>query len=245
MTVESEDDVMQQDKDTMPQLLPLDRFSGSLSTRVHLVLKDAILSLVYRPGEILRKTAICDTLGVSRSPVSEAVTKLAAEGLVDIVPQAGTFVSRFSMDDIREGAFLREALEMAAVEHVAQTITEPQAVLLRRNLRLQQALADDGDIEGFLQVDSDMHNLIMSFTGFKRLALLADTAWTQVLRARHLHMPTPGRMQSAIKEHAAIVAAIIARDPEAAKLATRDHVRLLVKYIEPLEAERSDLFKPR
>ena len=177
---------MQEEKDTMHQLLPLDRFSGSLSTRVHLVLKDAILSLIYKPGEILRKTEICDTLGVSRSPVSEAVTKLAAEGLVDVVPQAGTFVSRFSMDDIREGAFLREALEVAAVERVALNITEPQIVLLRRNLRMQEALAEDGDIEGFLQVDYDMHNLIMSFTGFKRLAILADSTWTQVSRARHI-----------------------------------------------------------
>ena len=232
-------------QDKMHQLLPLDRFSGSLSTRVHLVLKDAILSLVYKPGEILRKTEICDTLGVSRSPVSEAVTKLAAEGLVDVVPQAGTFVSRFSMDDIREGAFLREALEVAAVERVALTITEPQIVLLRRNLRMQEALTEDGDVEGFLQVDYDMHNLIMSFTGFKRLPPLADSTWTQVSRARNLHMPTPGRMQAALQEHTAIVQAIIARDPETAKAATRDHVRLLVEYIEPLETERPELFQPR
>ncbi|NRB20402.1 MAG: GntR family transcriptional regulator [Rhodobacteraceae bacterium] len=235
---------MQAEKNDTHQLLPLDSFSGSLSTRVHLVLKDAILSLIYKPGDALRKTEICDTLGVSRSPVSEAVAKLAAEGLVEVVPQAGTFVSRFSMDDIREGAFLREALEMAAVEYVALNITDPQKVLLRRNLRLQQALAEDGDVEGFLQMDADMHNLIMSFTGFKRLAILADTTWTQVSRARHLHMPTPGRMQSSVDEHAAIVAAIIARDPETAKQAIRNHVRQLVKYIEPLETERPELFKP-
>lgn len=234
---------MQEEKDDMHQLLPLDSFSGSLSARVHLVLKDAILSLVYKPGEILRKTEICATLGVSRSPVSEAVTKLATEGLVDIVPQAGTFVSRFSMDDIREGAFMREALEMAAVEHVALNITEPQIVLLRRNLRMQEALAEDGDVEGFLQMDAALHNMIMSFTGFKRLATLADSTWTQVSRARHLHMPTPGRMQTSVKEHAAIVDAIINRDPETAKQAIRTHVRLLVEYIEPLETERPELFK--
>jgi len=237
--------MMQNEEDNTHQLLPLDRFSGSLSTRVHLVLKDAILSLVYKPGEILRKNEICATLGVSRSPVSEAVTKLATEGLVDVVPQAGTFVSRFSMVDIREGAFLREALEVAAAERVALTITEPQIVLLRRNLRMQEALVADGDIEGFLQIDADMHNLIMSFTGFKRLTMLADSTWTQVSRARHLHMPTPGRMQASIKEHAAIVAAIIAGDPVTAKEATRNHVRSLIEYIEPLEVERPELFKSR
>ena len=109
------------------QLQSLDTFPGSLSNRVYLSLKAAILSLTVKPGQILRKGEICDQLRISRSPVSEAVTRLAAEGLVDVVPQAGTFVSRFSMDEIREGAFLREALELQAVERVAETITRGSA----------------------------------------------------------------------------------------------------------------------
>ena len=99
-------DKLQEIKMKRCALLPLDQFSGSLATRVYLVLKDAILSLVYHPGEIIRKREICETLGVSRSPVSEAIAILASEGLVDVVQRAGTFVSRFSMVEIREGAFL-------------------------------------------------------------------------------------------------------------------------------------------
>ena len=100
-------------------------------------------------------------LDISRSPVSEAVTRLAAEGLVDVVPQAGTFVARFSMAEIREGAFLREALEIAAVELVAKTITDDQVKMLQRNLLVQQAFVDDLDVQGFYQLDSEMHNLIL------------------------------------------------------------------------------------
>ncbi len=108
---------MLQPPDAPPQepsearLAPLDRFSGSLGQRVYQTLREAILSLSYRPGEILRKPEICEALGVSRSPVADAVARLASEGLVDVVPQAGTFVARFSMEEIREGAFLREAIE--------------------------------------------------------------------------------------------------------------------------------------
>ena len=73
-------------------------------------MKDAILSLAYQPGQIMRKGEICEQLDISRSPVSEAVTRLAAEGLVDVIPQAGTFVTRFSMAEIREGAFLARSV---------------------------------------------------------------------------------------------------------------------------------------
>lgn len=228
-----------------PALTPLDAFEGSLSNRVYQSLKDAILSLAYRPGEILRKGEICDQLGVSRSPVSEAVSRLAADGLVEVIPQAGTFVARFSWAEIREGAFLREALELAAVEEVAQTITEDQLVQLHRNLRLQEALVADGDIAGFYKTDAEMHELILSFTGHRRLAQLAESSWLQVNRARQLILPNPGRVGDTIEEHRRIVEALEAHDPAAARRATRAHLRQLIRYLEPLGRERPDLFDPR
>lgn len=229
---------------TQRNLRPLEEFPGSLANKAYLSLKDGILTLVFRPGEILRKPEICAALGVSRSPVAEAVARLAAEALVDVVPQAGTFVARFSMAEIREGAFLREALELAAVEVVARTITEEQLMLLRRNLRLQGALLADGDVEGFHRLDSQMHELILSFTGFRRLALLAETSWVHVNRARRLILPAPGRTVETLAEHQAIVAALQARDPGRARDATRHHLRQLVKVLEPLADARPDLFRP-
>ena len=226
------------------RLRPLDQFAGSLAHRVYLTLKDAILTLAYRPGEALRKPEICEMLGVSRSPVAEAVARLAADGLVQVVPQSGTFVARFSMDEIREGAFLREALELAAVERVAETITEDQLVLLRRNLRLQTVLVEDRDFPGFYQTDSQMHELILSFTGLRRLAGLSETAWVHVNRARQLILPEPGRVQATLAEHQAIVSALEARDPGTARAATRHHLRQLIAFLEPLVAARPELFDP-
>jgi GntR family transcriptional regulator, rspAB operon transcriptional repressor len=226
------------------RLTPLERFSGSLGQRVYQTLREAILSLAYRPGEILRKPEICEALGVSRSPVADAVARLATEGLVDVVPQAGTFVARFSMEEIREGAFLREAIEVAAVERVAEAITEDQLTQLRRNLTVQAALITDGDVPGFYQMDAAMHELILSFTGFRRLAQVSETAWLHVNRARQLILPVPGRISATLDEHRAILAALEARDPAAARLATRHHLRQLITYLEPLERDRPDLFDP-
>ncbi len=226
------------------QLAPLDQFSGSLSNRVYRSLKDAIYSLVYMPGEILRKGEVCDCLGVSRSPVSEAVAKLANEGLVKVVPQAGTYISRFSMDEVREGAFMREALELAAVELVAQSINDEQLDLLRDNLIRQQQMVDSQDSSGFFREDGAMHSLILSFTGFRNLAGMAEYSWVQVDRARHLHLPTPGRLQETLIEHQAIVDALAARDPLLARQVTRQHLGQLVRYLEPLEQARPELFVP-
>ena len=225
-------------------LRPLEDFKGSLAQRVYASLRQSILSLNLRPGDIIRKPEICDVLGVSRSPVSEAVARLAAEHLVHVVPQAGTYVARFSLDEIREGAFLREALELAAVERVAQTVTEDQLVQLRRNLRLQTALIEDDDFAGFYQTDSAMHELILTFTGFKRVATLADTSWVHVNRARQLILPAPGRIQATLTEHQAIITAIEARDPQTARAATRQHLGKLIGFLEPLALSRPDLFDP-
>lgn len=226
------------------RLRPLGDFTGSLGQRVYQTLRQAILSLAYKPGEILRKPDICEALGVSRSPVADAVARLQAEGLVDVVPQAGTFVARFSMQEIREGAFLREAIEVAAIERVAERITEDQLQLLRRNLTVQAALVADGDIPGFYAMDAAMHELLLSFTGFPKLAQVAETAWLHVNRARQLILPVPGRVQATLAEHQAILAALEARDPQAARAAVQAHLRQLITYLEPLERDRPDLFNP-
>lgn len=226
------------------RLKPLDAFAGSLGQKVYQTLREAILSLAYRPGEILRKPEICEALGVSRSPVADAVARLAAEGLVDVVPQAGTFVARFSMEEIREGAFLREAIEVAAIERLAETITEEQLTQLRRNLTVQAALVADGDVPGFYQMDAAMHELLLSFTGFRKLAQVSETAWLHVNRARQLILPVAGRIGATVEEHRAILAALEARDAEAARVAVRLHLRQLIRYLEPLERDRPELFAP-
>ena len=237
-----ETSVQQTGSETSVQLTPLSYYNGTLSSRVYHSMKDAILSLAYQPGQILRKGEICEQLDISRSPVSEAVTRLAAEGLVDVIPQAGTFVTRFSMAEIREGAFLREALEIAAVELVAKTITDYQVKLLQRNLRVQQALVDDLDVQGFYQFDSEMHNLILSFTNYRRLAAMSQTSWLQVNRARQLILPNPDRVADTLAEHRAIVSALQARDPKAARKATKKHLGQLLLHLEAIELDRPDLF---
>jgi len=122
-----------------------------LAERVYDAVKAAILGLDFPPGAIIRKTAICEWFELSRSPVSDALLKLSSEGLVDIVPQSGTRVARLSMAALREDAFLREALEVAAARHAANHRTDETLARLSRNVEMQKMLIVDVDKEDFIK----------------------------------------------------------------------------------------------
>lgn len=221
----------------------LDNFQGSLTNRTFLAIREAIMELNFLPGEIIRKHDICNALGVSRSPVSEALAKLRNEGLVEVVPQSGTFVSRFSLQDIKEGAFLREAIELACIEILASNISEQQLIDLNRNLKLQKVLAESDDYQGFYQLDAKMHGMIMDFTGYKNLAKVTKTGWVQVDRARQLLLPVDGRLKKAFQEHRAIIKALEQNDVALAREKMRTHLNQLILLLTPLEKKHPHLFE--
>ena len=220
----------------------LDNFQGSLTDRTFLAIREAIMELNFLPGEIIRKHDICNALGVSRSPVSEALAKLRNEGLVEVVPQSGTFVSRFSLQDIKEGAFLREAIELACIEILASNISEQQLIDLNRNLKLQKVLAESDDYQGFYQLDAKMHGMIMDFTGYKNLAKVTKTGWVQVDRARQLLLPVDGRLKKAFQEHRAVIKALEQNDVALAREKMRTHLNQLILLLTPLEKKHPHLF---
>ncbi len=221
----------------------LDNFQGSLTNRTFLAIREAIMELNFLPGEIIRKHDICNALGVSRSPVSDALAKLRNEGLVEVVPQSGTFVSRFSLQDIKEGAFLREAIELACIEILASNISEQQLIDLNRNLKLQKVLAETDDYQGFYQLDAEMHGMIMDFTGYKNLAKVTKTGWVQVDRARQLLLPVDGRLKKAFQEHRAVIKALEQNDVALAREKMRTHLNQLILLLTPLEKKHPHLFE--
>jgi len=233
------------DKIDIAALGAIDGLSGSLADRTYEALREAILSLRFPPGAILRKGLVCEQLGVSRSPVSEALARLAAEGLVEIIPQSATRVSRFSISDIREAAFLREALEVAAVTKVAAERTAEQLSHLTRSLRLQELLVEDKDYAGYFKADEDFHYSLMTFTGFPRVQSVTNQVTIQLYRARMLLLPTPGRATDTLEEHRMIVEAIRDQNPEAARAAMSRHLNQLLIRLGPLEEEWPDLFRKK
>jgi DNA-binding GntR family transcriptional regulator len=106
----------------------------------------------------------------------------------------------------------------------------------------QTRLVAEGDWSGFYATDAAMHELLLSFTGFPKLAAVAETAWLHVNRARQLILPVPGRVETALAEHQTILEALEVRDPVVARAAVQAHLRQLITHLEPLELEWPDLF---
>lgn len=216
---------------------------GSLGQRIYTVLRTNILQMVLKPGEVLRKGALCEQLGVSRSPVAQALGRLSSEGLVDIIPQSATRVSQFSVAELLEENFLREAVEIAAVARVATDRTSNHLMQLSRNLRFQGLLVEDEDFQGFFEADLEFHELILSFTGFPKVNHVAEEMTLQLRRARKLMLPQQGRPAQALSEHQKILKAIKAKDAATARSAMAQHLRQMIKYIAPLAYEHPEYFR--
>ena len=215
---------------------------ASLKQKAYLALQKSILDLEFRSGQLLRKNDLCKRFGISRTPLSEAIALLVHDGLVEVVPQAGTCVARFSMEDLLEGAFIREAIEVAAIMKLAEIITGPQLLELRRNLRLQRAFIDDGDSQGFYALDAQFHAILLNSTGYKRLNRVADSAWMNVNRVRRLLLPIEGRLEATFNEHKKIYDELQQKNPAKAGQVLKDHLGQLITYVLPIEQEHPEYF---
>jgi GntR family transcriptional regulator, rspAB operon transcriptional repressor len=196
---------------------------GGTVQRVQEVIRDAIVRLELPPGTDIDKVALCARLGVSRFPVSEALGRLSAEGLVEVLPQRGTRVARIDLADCRQAMFIRRALEIETARAVAPHADARLLAALDKNLREQDGALGSDDVNRFHQLDLEMHELLLGFLGYERVKHTVDAARANLDRAR-LFMCTPARQASTSGEHRAIVFALKKRDPDAAAAAMERHL---------------------
>ncbi|MFO1122232.1 MAG: GntR family transcriptional regulator [Hyphomicrobiales bacterium] len=220
-----------------------DRAAGKsgATARSYALLREAIVSLDLRPGEALDKQAIAARLGVSRFPVAEAMSRLASEGLVEIVPQSGSRVARIRIADARENMFLRRALEVETARRVAETASAGLIAALRQNLRYQQAAIDSADPRGFHRFDLDFHAMLQDHLGFSRVRGATETARLGLERVRRM-LNTRRRLEDTKAEHAAIAQAIEAGDGAAAAAAMNAHLAAVLAELEDFARDRPELF---
>src|SRR5512134_814293 len=129
--------------------------------RVHRELRRRIRELELKPGSRLHKNEIALEFGVSRAPVSEAIAWLAEEGLVDVYPQSGSFVSPIRPEDVREALLIRTGLEVEAVRRVTQAADAELLKRLDDNLEAQSAAVRAGDMALLDELDEKFHAIII------------------------------------------------------------------------------------
>jgi DNA-binding GntR family transcriptional regulator len=204
---------------TKLQKLPRQRASDS----VYEALRHAILSSTFQPGQRLHVHDLAAQLGVSLTPVKDALTRLEAEALIEVRPRSGTFVTAVSPDDIRETFEIRCALECLAGEKAAEH-AGPEDVARLRGIADSIARPSDDGTHGASNVE--FHKSIIDLAGSQRLKDLYEAldAHIQIARIHLGHRDWTTRLEREHAEHLAIVDAIAARDRQAVTEALRAHI---------------------
>jgi DNA-binding GntR family transcriptional regulator len=214
---------------------------GNVTVFVTDTLRQAIVQLDLKPGEVIDKGAICDRLGVSRFPVSEALARLQAEGLVDILPQRGSTVSLVRIADVLEYMLIRKALEAEAVRVVTGNHSDELVDTLQRNLSYQRAAVDIDDRNGFHERDLEFHDIIFGDMRFSKVKGVIENTRANLDRARRLIL-TPRRLSVTLSEHQKIFDGIVAGDAAAASGAMRAHIDSVMAELIAFATDHAELF---
>ena len=199
---------------------------SALAEQVFAQLRSDILHARLRPGEAVSENGLAARLDVSRTPVREAVQRLVREGLVQVLPQRGSYVALLSIRRIRDALFVREAVETGIVHRILSAPENPAGIAaLQASVERQAQAVAAGDLEATLRADEDFHRSLLHSCGL-------DGVWPVVAQARDMHQRTRAiavpELQSgeqAVTDHRAIVAGLRRRDLQEAQQALSGHLQ--------------------
>ncbi|MEX2541219.1 MAG: GntR family transcriptional regulator [Trueperaceae bacterium] len=207
--------------------MPISKVSsrGRLSYQVHRALRSALLARTFAPGSKLIVRELAEHLDLSPTPVKEALTTLAKEGLVRSEARRGFFVQQLGARDIAEIYSIRQVHEGLAARLATPKVTARSISRLRRLVDKQAKLATRGDFEAYGDSDMQFHQLIWTASDNRRLVEIAEGLMGQVRLLMSTSAEVPGRLEKSIGEHREIVRLMAEGLPDAAADAMMRHIR--------------------
>jgi len=187
-------------------------------------LRQAILTGELKPGERLMEIHLANRLGVSRTPIREAIRKLELEGLVTMIPRRGAEVAQItekSMNDVLE---VRRAMDALCVELACDRITEEELEELRKACEGFEQAVKTKDAKKIAQADVTLHDIIVQATGNKRLIQLVNNLSEQMYRYRFEYIKDFNQHEKLVEEHRIIYESIVNKDKETASTAAKLHI---------------------
>jgi len=205
-------------------------FSGQHDRRkvtdwVYEELKGAIVNLRLAPGEPLREATLAEQLGVSKTPIRQALTMLEQEGLVETTSFKGAVAGGYSRQDLVEIYELRELFENLAARAAAQSMSQKDRARLDRISRESRKLKNGNDPARLAALVSEFDDVLFDQVHNSRIRALIENLRAHLTRIGHLTEGIPGRIEASVDEHEKIVQAISARDPDLAEQRMREHIR--------------------
>lgn len=195
-----------------------------LHDRAYEMLRQAILKGEFAPGERLFETDLAARLGISRSPVREAIRRLQQDGLLDVKPRLGIFVATIDVAEIDAFYRMRSALEGASASLAAERATGEELDGLAALLDQGEAAVAVGDHAEVVRIADGFHKVIHSAARSQRLFNLLTQIYGQVTHFRNVTLRMPGRAEDAFRGHEVLLEYLRARDAAGAEEAMRAHV---------------------
>jgi len=204
-----------------------------LSEKAYHLIKEMIVTLEFPPLSVIDERILMEELGLGRTPIREALHRLAAEGLVNIVPHRGMFVADISITDLQKIFEVRILLEGLCARLAAQRVTDGQIAQMEELFHdLEQV--PDRDIKGLMAVDERFHHLLYQAADNEFLAETLDRLYAPSLRLWYLVLHRLGDVRDAVERHREIVEALKARDGERAEAHMQQHIAQFQQGIKAL-----------
>lgn len=214
---------------------------GKTTAQVERSLRAAIVALHFAPGEFIDKGLVCTRLGVSRFPVSEALARLGAEGLVEILPQRGTRAARIRLAEIRESMMIRRSLETMVAETAALRLPSEALAALERNLQAQEAAVRLDDRAAFHALDLAFHAILVDGLELPRVAAVIEASRANIDRVRQL-LSSPRRYVVTLAEHRHLLEAVASGDAQAARRSMESHLEAVMEELDHFSAAHPEVF---
>jgi DNA-binding GntR family transcriptional regulator len=201
----------------------LDR-SHPLREQIYPMIRTLLLTGAIRPGEVIDEKAIAAQLNVSRTPVREAVKRLADEHLVEVVAQSATRAAKLDRKEIEESYLIRRALEMESAAQAASHMTQEHADRLAAILMLHARALEQRNFVEAIARDDEFHRYISGISNLPRLWSTIEISKAQIDRCRHLMLPRAGEGEATLEHHREIIRGLNSRDPAKASAAMKAHL---------------------
>lgn len=212
----------------------------TVGPQIYRLLRRQIIQAELLPGERLSESDVAKGLSVSRQPVREAFIKLSEEGLVQVLPQRGTFVTKISVAAVMDARFVREAIEADVVRLVAESRTAGAIEELRGQIA-QQKKVPHNDRAAFLRLDERFHRTLAASAGKDYAWNVIESVKAQMDRVRFLSVDDM-HVSRLIDQHERVVEAVAAGDRADAEKAMRLHLREILNSLPEIARSRAELF---
>jgi len=209
-----------------------------LSQKVYHVLKNAIVRGDLAPNSKLILTEIAKSLGVSNTPIREAINKLVSEGLIKIIPNKGIIVKEINIDDFKESLQVRAFLDGLIGKLASEKITDEEIDEMMGVIREMEYTVKKDDRLNYNDLDIQFHDFLLNITGNNKLKEIYNNLINQSNRFRLRTLKIPDRMGKSLKEHREIALEIKKRNPDGANRVSQKHIESISRSIEEDEKKK-------